>query len=74
MSSPDKQVFSSQELQVMDLALAGALATMQELGLDREGLEEKLRKRLFVVAKEGVDDPRTLRNKLLDTIGVRRTA
>ena len=59
----------------MEFSERTALANLQELVLDREGLkEEKLRKRLSVVAKEGVDDPRTLRNKLLDTIGVRRTA
>lgn len=68
-----KTVFTSQELEALDLALAGALATAKELGLRQDVLERALRRRIFVIASEGVTDPeelcgRTLKSMNLDKI------
>jgi len=63
-----KQVFNPQELHTLDLALADALTTITGLGLKQEGLEASLRNRLFVIARNGVTDPITMRNKLLKSI------
>jgi len=60
-----KQLFTPEDLKNLDLALEGALATARELGLPRGGLEGVLRRRLFVVASMGINDPEALRNEAL---------
>ena len=60
-----KQVFNPQELQTLDLALTDALTTIDGLGLKQEAL---LRDRLFAIARNGVTDPISMRNKLLKSI------
>lgn len=52
-------------LMVGAFSLEGALATARELGLPRGGLEGVLRRRLFVVASMGINDPEALRNEAL---------
>lgn len=67
-----KQPFNSQD--VLDLALAGALATVKELGIKRQGLEGILRGRLVAIASEGITDPAVLRDKALKSLNVDKIA
>ena len=60
--------FQSSRIATLDLALADALTTIAGLGLKQEGLEALLRDRLFVIARDGVTDPISMRNKLLKSI------
>ena len=69
-----KQVFSPEELEALDLAFAGALATAMELGLPCKGLEGALRRRLFVVASTGITDPEALRDGALKELNIDRIA
>jgi hypothetical protein len=74
LKAPKQQVFTPTELRAMDLALAGAFATVKELGLPRRGLEGALRRRLFDIASEGITDPEMMRNELLKRMNVDRVA
>ena len=69
-----KQSFNQRELESLDLALAGALATAKELGLPSQGLEGALRRRLFDVASTGITDPETLRDEALKDMNIDRIA
>ena len=71
MSSP-KQKFSPEDLQLLDLALAGAMATAAELAAKHQALAGVLRRRLFYIASEGVTDPAMLRNKLVRSMNLDR--
>lgn len=62
------QVFDPHELRMLDMALADALGTMSGLRLKQEGLEALLRDRLFKLARSGVTDHISMRNKLLKSI------
>jgi len=57
-----QEFFLPNDLNALDLALVGAVAIAKELGVWREGLDGALRRRLFVIAGEGVADSETLRN------------
>ena len=67
-----KQLFTPEDLQKLDLALEGALATARELGLPRGGLEGVLRRRLFAVASTGISDPEALRDEALKEMNTAR--
>jgi methyl coenzyme M reductase subunit C len=67
-SRQQKQVFDPHELRTLDMALADALGTMSGFGLKQEGLEALLRDRLFKIARGGVTDHISMRNKLLKSI------
>lgn len=69
-----KQTFTPEDLSHLDLALEGALATAQELGLPRAGLEGALRRRLFHVASAGITDPEALRDEALKEMNIDRLA
>lgn len=69
-----KQSFNQQELEALDLALSGALATAKELGLPRQGLEGPLRRRLFDIASTGITDPEALRDEALKEMNIDRIA
>jgi hypothetical protein len=59
--------FDSHELEVINLALVGAVAVCHELGVS-EDVDPPLQERLFAIASDGVDNPRSLRNRVLKTI------
>lgn len=69
-----KPSFNQQELEFLDLALAGALAMVTELGLSREGLKPTLMRRLFVIASKGNMDPEALRDGALKDMNIDRIA
>lgn len=69
-----QQVFSPEELQKLDLAYAGALATAMELGLPCAALAGALRRRLFDVASMGITDPEALRDEALKEMNIHRIA
>lgn len=61
--------FDAHELEVIHLAFVGAVAVCHELGIDENDFDPPpLRERLFSIASDGVDDARTLRNRVLMTI------
>jgi len=63
-----QQEFDSHELEVISLALVGAVAVCNELGIDENDFDPPpLRERIFDVARGGVDDARSLRNRVLKT-------
>lgn len=69
-----KPSFQSDELDALELALAGALATAKELGIKGKGLSSVMRRRIFDVAREGITDPTLLRDKLLKSFNVDKIA
>lgn len=66
--------FQSYELDALDFALAGALAMAKELGIKRRGLSGAMRRRIFVIAREGITDPTMLRDKLLKSFNLDKIA
>jgi hypothetical protein len=59
--------FDSRELEVIGLALVGAVAVCHELSVS-ENVDPPLQERLYEIAVDGVGDARTLRNRVLKTI------
>lgn len=69
-----KHAFTPQDLEALDLALIGALATIRELGIRRSGLQTALRRRLFDLASEGVAGPEALQNALVKSMNLDKVA
>jgi len=69
-----KQKFSPDDLEALDLALAGALAAAGELVVKHQGLAGALRRRLVYMAGEGTTNPQTLRNQLVKSMNLDRIA
>lgn len=69
------QTGTPKELETLDLAITGELATADELGLKREGLQVTLRRLLFdVVSENGITDPATMRDQFLKSMNVDKKA
>lgn len=69
-----KQSFNSHDLEVLDLALAGALATAKELGIEQRCLEAPLGRRLFTLAGNGITDPEILQVEVLKSMNIDKIA
>lgn len=69
-----KQIFTPEDLRLLDRALGGALARATELGLSPEGIKPTLMRRLFDVASTGITDVEMLQNEALKEMNVDRFA
>ncbi|ODS04137.1 hypothetical protein AUC71_05625 [Methyloceanibacter marginalis] len=69
-SSVKKQVFSPQDLRVLDDVLRSASVRADSLGLRSETLQAALRRRLFEIARSGIIDPVELEDAALTSLGI----
>jgi hypothetical protein len=69
-----QEFFLPNDLKTLDLALIGAVAIAKELGVRPQGLAGALRRRLFVIAGEGITDPETLSSRLVKSMNLDRIA
>ena len=69
-----KQIFTPEDLQQLDLALQGALATAKERGLNPAGVKPTLMRRLSHVASTGITDLEVLQSEALKEMNIDRFA
>ena len=69
-----KQIFTPEDLRLLDRALDGALARVTELGLSPEGAKPTLMRQLFDVASTGITDLEVLQSEALKRMNVDRFA
>ncbi len=69
-----KQIFTPEDLRLLDRALANALARITDLGLSPEGAKPTLMRRLFDVASTGITDLEVLQSEALKKMNVDRFA
>ena len=69
-----KQIFTPEDLRLLDVALQGALATVTKLGLSPAGVKPTLMRRLFHVASTGITDREVLESEALKEMNIDRFA